>query len=72
MKVVVEVPLQATREYLDDFIPETIPNVGDIYDEDYVVKKKTINGDICTLKVLQKWLYNQMMESKKKGCDNNE
>lgn len=29
MKLIVEVPLQATREYLDDFIPETIPNVGD-------------------------------------------
>lgn len=51
MKLIVDVPLQATREYLDDFIPETIPNVGDVFEDKYVVKKKTIDNDVCTLEL---------------------
>lgn len=51
MKLIVDVPLQATREYFDDFIPETIPNAGDVFDDKYIVKKKTINGDVCKLEL---------------------
>lgn len=49
MKVIVNVPLHATREYLDDFIEETIPNVGDMFDDMYIIKRKTIKENVCTL-----------------------
>ena len=54
MKVIVNIPLQPTREYTGNFIEETIPNVGDEFDDVYVVARKTIDGDICTLDVIRK------------------
>lgn len=54
MKVIVNIPLQPTREYTSNFIEETIPNVGDEFDDVYVVARKTIDGDICTLDVIRK------------------
>lgn len=49
MKVVVNIPLRATREYLNDFDEQTIPNVGDDFDEKYYVKNKKVNKNVCTL-----------------------
>lgn len=51
MKVIVNVPLRATREYLDDFIEGTIPNVDDRFDDKHVVTEKQIDRekDVCTL-----------------------
>lgn len=40
MKVIVSIPLKPDREYLDDFDEETIPNVGDRFNENYVVSEK--------------------------------
>lgn len=54
MKVIVNVPFKPTREYTSDFIEETIPNVGEEFDDVYVVTRKTIDGDICTLDVQRK------------------
>lgn len=49
MKVVVNIPLRVTREYLNDFDEQTIPNVGDDFDEKYYVKDKNVNKNICIL-----------------------
>ena len=49
MKLWVNVPLGPSREYLYDFIEETIPDVGERFDDTYVVLRKTIEGDLCTL-----------------------
>lgn len=61
MKVVVNIPLKATREYIDDFVEETIPNVGDEFDDIdgrlYVVAKKVIDGNVCTLDLQRIWDY---------------
>lgn len=54
MKVIVNVPFKPTREYTSDFIEETIPNVGEEFDGVYVVTRKMIDGDICTLDVQRK------------------
>lgn len=54
MKVVVDIPLKPTRVYEDDFDEVTIPNVGDDFDDTYVVKSKTINGNVCTLDLERK------------------
>lgn len=54
MTVVVNIPLKSTRVYKDDFDEETIPNVGDEFDDMYVVKEKTIDGNICTLDLKRK------------------
>ena len=54
MKVIVNIPLQPTREYTGNFIEETIPNVGEEFDDVYVVARKTIDGDICALDVIRK------------------
>ena len=54
MKVVVNVPLKPTRVYEDDFDEATIPNVDDDFDDMYVVKNKTIDGNICTLDLKRK------------------
>lgn len=35
MKVKVNIPLHFSREYLDDFDPDTIPKVGDYFGEIY-------------------------------------
>ena len=53
MKVIMNVPFYGTREYLDDFDPNTIPKVGETLStkdvRKYVVKNKTIIGNECTL-----------------------
>lgn len=49
MTIVVNVPLYATRVYIDEFNEDTIPNVGDAFDDMYVVVRKIINGNVCTL-----------------------
>ena len=49
MKVVVNIPLRVTREYLNDFDEQTIPNVGDDFDEKYYVKDKNVNKNVCIL-----------------------
>lgn len=49
MKLIVNVPLCYSREYLDDFDEETLPNVGDDFEEKYYVKDKTINDNTCIL-----------------------
>ena len=54
MKVIVNIPLKPTREYTSDFIEETIPNVGEEFDDVYTVVGKTIDGDVCTLDVQRK------------------
>jgi hypothetical protein len=54
MKVVVDIPLKPTRVYEDDFDEATIPNVGDDFDDMYVVENKTIDGNICTLDLKRK------------------
>lgn len=49
MKVLVNIPFYASREYIDDFDEKTIPNVGDRFDGSYIVANKTIDGDTCIL-----------------------
>lgn len=49
MKLIVHMPLSSDREYLDDFDENTLPNIGDIFNEVFLVKKKEIDGDICEL-----------------------
>lgn len=39
MKLFIEFPLHPTREYSGDYNPETIPNVGDKFEDKYIVKK---------------------------------
>lgn len=61
MKVKVNIPLQATREYTDDFDEATIPNVGDSFDDLFIVDKKVINGNTCVLDLVkrQEGIYNE-------------
>lgn len=54
MKVIVNVPLRPTREYIDDFDEATIPNIGDDFDDMYVVENRTIDGNVCTLDLKRK------------------
>lgn len=51
MRLIVHVPLSYDREYIDDFDENTLPNVGDIYEDLFVVKKKEINENLCELTV---------------------
>lgn len=51
MKLIVHVPLSYDREYIDNFDENTLPDVGDIYEDLFIVKKKEINGDVCELTV---------------------
>ena len=54
MKVKVNIPCKPSRIYEDDFIEETIPNVGEKFDDEYIVAKKEINEDFCTLDLKKK------------------
>ena len=54
MKVKVNIPLRGTREYIKDYDPITIPNIGDNFDDVYVVVGKMIDGNVCTLDVQRK------------------
>ena len=49
MKLIINVPLSYSREYLEDLDENTLPNVGDDFEEKYYVKNKTIENDVCTL-----------------------
>lgn len=49
IKLIVHIPLCFDREYIDDFDEKTIPNIGDAFEEIYVVCKKEINENMCEL-----------------------
>ena len=49
MKVLVNVPFYASREYVDDFDEKTIPNIGERFDSTYIVTNKIIEDDVCIL-----------------------
>lgn len=49
MKVIVNIPLYGAREYLEDFDEETIPNIGEMFDDKYVVVDKSVNRNVCVL-----------------------
>lgn len=49
MKLIINVPLSYTREYLEDLDENTLPNIGDDFEEKYYVRRKTIENDVCTL-----------------------
>lgn len=51
MKVIVDIPLQATRVYEDDFEENSIPNIGEQFDDTYIVVNKTIRDNTCILDV---------------------
>jgi hypothetical protein len=51
MKVVVNIPLQATRVYEDEFEENSIPNIGEQLDDNYIVVNKTIRDKTCILDV---------------------
>jgi hypothetical protein len=61
VKVKVNIPLQAAREYIDDFDDATIPNVGDSFDDLFIVAKKVINGNVCILDLVKRQvaIYNE-------------
>ena len=48
-KLIINVPLSYSREYLEDLDKNTFPNVGDDFEEKYYVRYKTIENDVCTL-----------------------
>lgn len=54
MKVKVNIPCRPTRVYTDDFDEVTIPNVGDEFDDTYIIIRKTIEDDTCILDVKRK------------------
>lgn len=68
MKLIVHVPLSYDREYTEDFDENTLPNIGDIYEDLFIVDKKEINGDVCELTVnrTDKW-YKRYEELYEKG-----
>lgn len=49
MKLIINVPLSYTREYLEDLDENTLPNIGNDFEEKYYVRRKTIENDVCTL-----------------------
>ena len=51
MKVVVNIPLQATRVYEGDFEENSILNIGEQFDDNYMVVNKTIRDNMCFLDV---------------------
>lgn len=40
MKLIVHVTLSCDREYIEDFDENILPNIGDIYEDLFIVKKK--------------------------------
>lgn len=74
MKLIVNVPLCYSREYLKDLDKNTLPNVGDDFEEKYYVRHKTIENDVCTLNLgsqilimcrsLKKSIHSQSFQSK--------
>lgn len=51
MKVVVNIPLQATRVYEDEFEENSIPNIGEQFDDNHIVVNKIIRDKTCILDV---------------------
>lgn len=51
MKVIVNIPLQATRVYEGDFEENSIPNIGEQFDDTHIVVNKTIIDKTCVLDV---------------------
>ena len=51
MKIIVNIPLQATRVYEDDFEEDSIPNIGEQFDDNHIVVSKTIRDKTCILDV---------------------
>lgn len=49
MRVVVNIPFHASLEFLDDIKEEELPNVGDQFDDTYIVIKKTFIDGNCIL-----------------------
>lgn len=49
MRVIINMPLVYTSEYKEECAEDSIPNIGDDFDETYYIKNKTIEDDICTL-----------------------
>lgn len=49
MKLIINMPLIYTTEYKEKYAEDSIPNVGDDFNETYYVKNKTIENGICTL-----------------------
>ena len=49
MKVIVNIPLYASRVYVGDWDEKSIPDVGERFDGSYIVAKKTVDGDTCIL-----------------------
>lgn len=49
MTVIVNIPLQASRVYEDDFEENTIPSIGEQFDNNYIVVNKTIINKTCIL-----------------------
>ena len=57
MKIKVNIPLHFSREYLDDFDPDTIPKEGEYFGEIYGHEYITIVDDECILDVIRKEFY---------------
>lgn len=53
MKLIVHIPLSVDRIYFEDFDEDSIPNVGDDFDDRYFVYKKEINNNICELTLMK-------------------
>ena len=49
MRVIVNIPLHASLECWGDVKEDELPNVGDRFDDTYVIIKKTIIDDTCVL-----------------------
>lgn len=57
MKIKVNIPLHFSREYLDDFDPDTIQKVGDYFGKIYGHEYITIVDNECILGVIKKEFY---------------
>ena len=49
MRVVVNIPFHASLELLDDIKEEELPNIGDRFDDTYIIVRKTFIGNNCIL-----------------------
>ena len=55
MKLIVNIPMKPTREYIMDYRPEELPEVGTPFDSLYYVKDKRVEGDTCVLDLARIW-----------------
>ena len=49
MRVVVNIPFHASLELLDDIKEEELPNIGDRFDDTYIIVRKTFIDNNCIL-----------------------